>query len=326
MDRLPTTDDDRTWDEIDSPKQRIKRLGDVIVESIRAVFIDNVPQWAAAISYYTMLSAFPLLLVGASIATFFVEPEQATERLTDLIGDFVPEGEQQIEDVVQSVVDARGQIGLLSFVGLLWTGTRVFGTMVKALNIAYDVDDPYNFFQRLLIEVIMLLTVGMLFLGALTSGFFLDLAWDAVQFLPGNESFFMDLIQGVVGGVLIVGGFFLVYRFMPRADQNWRSAIFGAVIAAALFIIARPLFLYYMGEFGDHNVIYGPLAILIILMIWIWVTAIITLFGGEIGSHFQAMLIEGQNKKEVEQRHRERSPGNKGGSGSSSNRNEEQEE
>ena len=326
MDHLPTSDDDRTWDEIDSSTQRLKRLGDVLVESIKATFIDNVPQWAAAISYYTLLSAFPLLLVGASIATFFVEPDQATERLTDLLGDFVPEGEQEIEDVVQNVVDARGQIGLLSFVGLLWTGTRVFGTMVKALNIAYDVEDPYNFFQRLLIEVIMLFTVGLLFLGALTSGFFLDMAWDALRFLPGNESLIMDLIQGVVGGVLIVGGFFLVYRFMPRVDQNWRSAIFGAIIAAALFIIARPLFLYYMGEFGDHDVIYGPLAILIILMIWIWATAIITLFGGEISSHFQAMLIEGQNKEEIEQRHRERSPGNKGGSGSSSSGNEEQEE
>lgn len=312
MDKItPGTNDTRTWDEIESPKQKARRMAEVVVESIKAIFIDNVPQWAAAISYYALLSAFPLLLVGASIASFFIEPEEATERLTEIMGDFVPEGEEQIEDVVQNAIDARGQIGLLSFVGLLWTGTRVFGTMVKALNIAYDVDDHYSFFQRLLIEVIMLFTVGLLFLGALTSGFFLDLLWDALQFIPGNELIILDIIQGVIGALIIVGGFFLVYRFMPRVDQNWRSAIFGALIASALFIIARPLFLYYMGEFGEHDVIYGPLAILVILMIWIWITAIITLFGGEIASHFQALLIEGQDKDEVERRHRERSPGNK---------------
>lgn len=312
MDYIPSTNDNRTWDEIDSTTQRAKRLGEVIIDSIRAIFIDNVPQWAAAISYYTLLSAFPLLLVGATIASFFVDPEQATQRLTDLLGDFVPEGENQISDVVQSAINARGQIGLLSFAGLLWTGTRVFGTMVKALNIAYDVDDPYNFFQRLLIEVIMLFTVGLLFLGALTSGFFLDLAWDAIQFLPaGDNSQIMSLLQSFVGALIVVIGFFVVYRFMPRADQNWRSAIFGALIAGALFLIARPVFVYYMSEFSNHDVIYGPLAILVILMIWVWLTSIITLFGGEVASHFQAMLIEGQDRKEVEERHRQRSPASK---------------
>lgn len=315
MDYIPSTNDTRTWDEIDSPQQRAKRLGEVLVQSVKAIFIDNVPQWAAAISYYTLLSAFPLLLAGAMVASFFIEPEQATQTLTDVLGDFVPEGESQIEDVVQNAVSARGQIGILSFFGLLWTGTRVFGTMVKALNIAYDVDDTYNFFQRLLIEVIMLFTVGLLFLGALTSGFFLDLLWEGVQFIPADQSFIVRAVQGIVGGLIIVGGFFLVYRFMPRVDQNWRSAIVGAVLASALFIIARPLFLYYMSEFGNHDVIYGPLAILIIVMIWIWVTAIITLFGGEVASHFQALLIEGQDKQDVENKHRERSPGNKQRSG-----------
>src|SRR5690606_2268700 len=95
------------------------------------------------------------------------------------------------------------------------------------------------------------------------------------------------------------------------AEQNWRSALFGAVVAAALFVIARPIFLYYMGEISDQDVIYGPLAILVILMIWVWITAIITLFGGEVASHTQAMLIEGQSKHDLEQRHRARTPGRK---------------
>lgn len=310
-DIIPTTDDTRTWDEIDSRKQKAKRLGEVVIESVKAIFIDNVPQWAAAISYYALLSAFPLLLVGATIASFFIEPDQATDRLTQIAGDFVPEGEDQIADVVQQAVDSRGQIGLFSLIGLLWTGTRVFGTMIKALNVAYDVDDPYNFFQRLLIETIMLFTVGLLFLGALTSGFFLNVLWDALQFVPGGDSFVMRNVQGLVGTLIVFVGFFIVYRFMPRSEQNWRSALFGAVVAATLFVLARPIFLYYMGEISNQDVIYGPLAILVILMIWVWITAIITLFGGEVASHTQSMLIEGQSKQDVAERHRARSPGRK---------------
>lgn len=311
MDRLPTTGDTRTWHEIASPLQRAKRLGEVIIESIKAVFIDNIPQWSAAISYYTILAAFPLLLVGATVASFFIDPNNAAREISQIIGDFVPEGEQQILDVIQNAIDARSQIGLVSFIGLLWTGSRVFGTMVKALNIAYDVDDPYGFVQRLVIEVIMLLTVGLFFLGALASGFFLDFLWDSVQFMPGDGSMWLDLVRGMSGGLILLSGFFLVYRFMPRTRQNWRSAVFGAIVASVLFIIARPVFLFYMGELSNHDVIYGPVAVLVILMIWIWTTALITLFGGEVAAHFQAMLIDGRSSEDVELRHRRRSPGQK---------------
>ncbi|CAN5657198.1 YihY/virulence factor BrkB family protein [soil metagenome] len=306
------TNDNRPWHEIDSRKQKAKRFGEVLVESVKAVFIDNVPQWAAAISYYALLSAFPLLLVGATIASFFIEPQQAADRITQLLGDFAPQGEGQIQDIVEQAVSSRGQVGLISFGGLLWTGTRVFGTMIKALNIAYDVDDPYGFFQRLLIEAIMLFTVGLFFIGALASGFLLGLVWDALRFLPaGDESMLMGVIQGGIGALVILAGFFLVYRFMPRSKQNWRSALAGASIAAFLFVLARPLFLYYIETFGNYNVIYGSLALLVILMIWVWLTAMITLFGGEVASHTQAMLIEGQSRDDVERKHRERSPGKK---------------
>lgn len=304
------SNDNRPWHEIDSRKQKARRFGDVLVESVKSVFIDNVPQWAAAISYYALLSAFPLLLIGATIVSFFVEPEQAADRIAELLGDFVPEGEGQIQDIIDQAVQARGQVGLIAFAGLLWTGTRVFGTMIKALNIAYDVDDPYTFVQRLLIEAIMLFTVGLFFIGALTSGFFLDLLWEALRLVPGNEQpVILRFIQGVVGALIILAGFFLVYRFMPKVDQNWRSALAGGSIAALLFVLARPLFLYYINTFGNYNVIYGSLALLVILMIWVWMTAIITLFGGEVASHTQAMLIEGQTREDVERKHRERSPG-----------------
>lgn len=243
------TNDHRPWHEIDSRKQKAKRFSEVLVESVKSIFIDNVPQWAAAISYYALLSAFPLLLIG---------------------------------------------------------------TMIKALNIAYDVDDPYSFFQRLLIEAIMLFTIGLFFIAALTSGFFLNLLWEALRLVPGNgQNVMLTIIQGVVGALVVLAGFFLVYRFMPKTDQNWRSALAGAAVAGLLFVLARPLFLYYIETFGNYNVIYGSLALLVILMIWVWMTAMITLFGGEVASHTQAMLIEGQSREDVERKHRERSPGTK---------------
>ncbi len=280
----------------------------MLLASVKDMFVDNVPLWAAALSYYALLSAFPMLLIVVTIASFFIEPQQAAERLTQLLGDFAPQSEGQVEDLVNQAIARRDRVGVISVVGLLWTGTRMFGSMIKALNIAYDVDDSYTFFQRLLIQVVMLFTVGLFFVAALASGFLLGLLWEALQILPGNESIALWVIQGFVGWLVILAGFFLVYRFMPRAQQNWRAPLTGALIASLLFILVRPLFLYYIERFANYNIIYGSLAVLVIFMIWTWLTSWITLFGGEVASHTQAMLIEGRSREDVERQHRARSP------------------
>lgn len=79
-------------------------------------------------------------------------------------------------------------------------------------------------------------------------------------------------------------------------------------IAALLFILARPLFVRYLNQFASYQDIYGSLAIVIILVFWAWIVAVIMLFGGEIASHSEEMLIEGNPATEVERRHIERAP------------------
>lgn len=79
-------------------------------------------------------------------------------------------------------------------------------------------------------------------------------------------------------------------------------------MATLLFVLARPLFVSYLRRFANYNLIYGSLAIVIIMVFWAWIVALILLFGGETASHTQAMVIEGQPKEEVERRHLQRSP------------------
>jgi membrane protein len=285
-----------------------RRVWDIVYISGQDFLTDNGPQWAAAIAYYGLLSAFPLMLAIASIAAYFVDPNWVVSQLTDWVGEFMPQGEQEIEEIVQEAIDARGTVGLLSIGTLLWTGTRVFAAMTMALNIAFDVDEPYGFFRRLGVEFLMLLTLGAFIVIALSSNFLIGIAWNVLEFLPGNEGLIFNLVSSALPPLLLLLVFYLIYRLVPRRDVEWRAALPGALLATALYMIARPIFFFYIEQFGEHNIIYGSLAIVIIIIMWAWITGMILIFGGEVVSHIQAIEIEGKSPEEVRERHMRRSP------------------
>lgn len=285
---------------------RVRRIGEVVVLSIKDMFTDSAPQWAAAVAYYSLLSIFPLLLAAAALASLFVEPEWTITRATRLLGAFIPQGEGRIEELVREALAARGGVGLLSTAALLWSGSRVFGVLTKALNIAYDYDETYGFFKRLLVEVAMLLTAGLVFILALASGPLLGFLGDVLRILPAGQGPLTWLIRESVPALLLFTAFTLFYRLVPRGNPAWRAAGAAAAAATLLFLVAQPVFLGYVTRFGRYNLIYGSLAIVIVLVLWAYVVALIALFGGELAAHIQRMLIEGQPMREVERRHRAR--------------------
>ncbi|MBW3623768.1 MAG: YihY/virulence factor BrkB family protein [Armatimonadetes bacterium] len=280
----------------------------LLVQTVKDCFTDNVPQWAAAVAFYGLLSLFPFTLAAISIAAYFVDVNWAISKISDGMGEFLPRGEEVIKSTLRDVIQARGTVGILSILALLWTGSRVFGVLTMALNIAYDVDETFGFFKRLMMEGLFMLTAGVLFFLALSSSVFLRLFQGVLQFLPeeGNSVFW--IVTEAVPGLLLLGTYFLVYQFVPRTNPKWQASVAGAGAATLLFMIARPLFLGYIQQFASYNLIYGSLAAVIILLIWAWIVAYITLFGGELASHVHMMYFEGRSPEEVGESHEERSP------------------
>ena len=287
-------------------KVRLKQVSLMLYAAGRDFLHDSGPQWAASVAYYALLSVFPLLLAAASVGAYFVDPQRIIQELTRIMGQFLPQGGSQIESIVQGAVDTRGTAGLLSILGFLWTGSRVFGAITRALNIAYDVDDTYGFIKRTVLEVVMLATVGIVFI----IGFATPLAISLLQRLVDlpSKGLFVSIVYEAVPILMLLMGFFLAYRFVPRYRISWQASTAGAVLSTVLFVIARPLFLYYVQRFARYNLIYGSLTIAVILVVWAWIAAQILILGGEVASHTQAILIEGQSPKDLERRHLERSP------------------
>lgn len=280
----------------------------MLVQSVKDLKANNGPEWAAALAFYTLLSLFPLLLAGASVASYFVDAAWAVDRITQLLGEFVPRGEIEVEQIVNGAMEQRGRVGVLSTLVLLATGRRVLGALVKALNLMSDVDERKDsLLRRALLEFGLLFGLGGLFLLALSAGPLLSPVWQGLEVLPGPLHTVAGPALEVIRGLLLLLTFYLIYTIVPRGERVRRAALLGAVTATLLFLLARGIFLFFIGRLWENfNLIYGPLAVAVILMLWAWYVGLITIFGASLASHAKSMLVEGRSAAETESRHVER--------------------
>ena len=282
----------------------------MLVQSAKDFVNDNGPQWAAAIAYYSLLSIFPLLLAAVAIAAYFVDPQWAIRQGARLIGNFLPGSTQLIRQVIQDTIQARGGVGVFSILVLIWSGSRVFGVITKALNIAYDVNEPYGFLKRTLVELLMTFTIGILFVLALGSRLLLSFLEGVIRIPLFQQHAFYQLLGYAIPAVLLLVNLFLTYQYVPRRRVESWAALIGSFLFTTLFLIAQPLFTGYIGTFANYNLVYGPLAIVITLVLWTWITANLLLFGGELVSHIQDMVVEEKSESEVDKHHKRRDPTN----------------
>jgi membrane protein len=201
---------------------------------------------------------------------------------------------------VQGAFDARRGVSVISILLLLWSGTRVFGVLTKAMNTAFDESDHYGFFKMRLVELIMVLSLGLLFIIAMVSRMAIRIVLNRFEILPDEQTVLYILLQVVVPVLLLFVVFFLVYRFVPNRTVDARAALAGAIFTTLVIVIARPLFLGYLDRFAEYNLIYGSLAILVILIIWTWIMSMIILMGGQLTSAVQMQLVENKPQKQPE--------------------------
>lgn len=284
-----------------------KRAGRAVWLSVKDLFWDDGTHWSAAIAYYALLSFIPILLLVALTASVVIDSDLAVEQLGKMLGDLLPDGEEQVEQIVERAYAGRAVAGFVSVIALLWSGTRIFGSTTRALNVAYDIEQSYGFVRRFLMQAAMLVFFGGLIVVGLLARTALDIfaATDIAGIGSEDRGVVIRVAQVVFPFLLTTLGFTLVYRFVPRHRPAWIPAIAGALIAGALFWSGRGLFFVYLRSYANYNEVYGPIAVLIILVFWVWIGAMILLFGGQLVSHFHEILVEGADPDEVEARHRE---------------------
>ena len=256
---------------------------------------DDATHMAASVSYYAVLSLFPLILGLTAIIGLAAESPSRQEQMVDFIAGFLPGSEQFVRDTVTGIVKFRGVLGIGSIFGLLWAASAVFGSIARAVNRAWDVHEDRPFYKKKPRQLAMALGVGILFaVSVAVTSFF---QW-ATTIEVGGQTVTELLGGGVVAGILKIPAFFIsfaiflaIYKYIPNTKTYWRYIWLGAGIAAVLFETGKNVFLWYLENFAQYDQLYGNVASVIVLMAWTYFSAFILILGAEFASEYGRMKL-----------------------------------
>ncbi|MEU4333771.1 YihY/virulence factor BrkB family protein [Micromonospora lupini] len=258
---------------------------------------DSLTDWAAALTYYGVLSIFPGLLVLISILGLL--GTSATNGVRDTVNQAVPN--DSIQKIIEgAITQAQGSGGLASvaaIIGLLaafWSASGYIGAFMRASNSIYDVPEGRPIWKTLPIRLGVTAVVGALLLASAVIVVFTGRLAETVGDVVGLGSTAVtvwDVAKWPVLLLLVSLMFAILYWASPNARHGgfrWVSP--GGVLAVVIWLVISGLFALYVSNFGSYNKTYGALAGVIIFLIWLWLSNIAILLGAE----FDAELERGR--------------------------------
>ena len=254
-------------------------------------FLDDLmTQWAAALTYYSLLSLFPALLFGVAVLGYFGQQSLVTEAADYLkeVG-APPETVDAITSALESAIRERSTAAGALVLGLVTTllgATGAFNSAGQALNRVWRVEEGRGFVKRKLINLLwtltllalMLVTLVLVFLGG-------DLAADVLGLIGLGDNAaaawaYVRWPAALLSAMLIYA---IVYYAAPNVEvRNWRYITPGAAFGVPAWIFASAGFFLYVSEFASYSATYGAFAAVVILLIWLWLTNVVLLFGAEL--------------------------------------------
>jgi membrane protein len=250
---------------------------------------DKVPRLAAALSYYTLFSITPLVIIAMAIAGFFFGREAATGQIAAQIKNTVgPQAAEAIQGMVANAASkpAHGTFAtVVGVVTLLLGAGGVFGQLQDALNTIWGVaPKPGRGFMGMIkdrfLSFSMVLGVGFLLMVSLV----LSAAVSAVGHFLGGRFPALTWLGPVLDFILSVGVFTLllalIYRFLPDAKIAWHDVWIGSALTAFLFTVGKILIGLYLGRSSVSSA-YGAAGSLVVLLLWVYYSSQILFFGAE---------------------------------------------
>ncbi len=261
-----------------------------LVGIARAVFDrfgnDNISLVAAGVAFYVMLSIFPALAALVSLYALVGNPDDVASRIQDYSYLLPPEAMKLIIDGLHSFAKTAGTTlswALATSVILaLWSARAGISSVMTGLNIAYEEVETRSFIVQTLVA--LALTLGSV-LFALVVVFAVAVIPIILNFLPFGSLFgtVLNLARWPILAVLVVLGFAVIYRYGPsRKNASWRWITWGSGIATVLWLVGSVAFSLYVGKFGSYDATYGALGAVVVLLLWLWVSALVLLVGAEI--------------------------------------------
>ncbi|MEM7640905.1 MAG: YihY/virulence factor BrkB family protein [Pseudomonadota bacterium] len=253
---------------------------------------DHVTLVAAGVAFYGLLAVFPAITALIAITGLIYEPTELVAALEGITG-VVP------QDVATLLLDQARQVagaqtggltfGLILGLGLaLWSASAGVGSLIDGVNLAYDERDGRSFVVRK--GLTLLMTLGMILGVILAAGLVIavPVALNILVFAPWVEVL-VRWLSYVPLAIIVIVGLGVLYRYGPdRQNATWVWLTPGAVVAAGLWLAASIGFSIYVQNFASYNETFGSVATVVILLMWMWISALVILFGAELNSELEA--------------------------------------
>ncbi len=264
---------------------------------------DDITGMSAQITYYLILAFFPFLIFLINLLSF---TNISSEILIISSDKFIP---AEISDLVKGIIvqtlhNKSHTLLSLSMVGSFWATSKGIFAIMRGLNKAYDVDENRKFIKLSLIALIstfgviamIMIALIMIVLGKIIGIYVFDLVG-----AMGSFDIVWSVLRYCIPPILIFITFSLIYKYVPNKKLKCKSIRVGAIFATIGWIIASFLFSLYVNNFRSYEKVYGSLGGMIALIIWLYISTLVILVGGElnaISSYFQTkdkIPSEGKN-------------------------------
>ena len=267
--------------------QRIKNILAVLKQS-GIDFVDNsVPRMSAALSYYTLFSLAPVLLIVITVSGIFYGREAIEGTLFGQIKNFVgTDAAKQIQDIIRNAATARHSTfaSVVSIAALVFSATGVFTEIQGSINAIWQLKAKpkkgwLKFLFNRVLSLSMVLGLGFILLVSLLLNTILEILLKRLlTILPEGSVWITYSINMLITFIVISFLFGVIFKLLPDAKVQWKDVRQGAFLTAVLFMLGKFGIGYYLGKSNPGGT-YGAAGSVVIILLWIYFSAMILYFG-----------------------------------------------
>jgi len=265
----------------------------VLKRTVTKFRADNLTDWAAALTYYGILSIFPSLIVLVSILG--LAGDSATQSVLDNVNALGPGPAQDIvSGAIKQIAANQGTAGVALVVGLaaaLWSASGYVGAFSRASNVMYEIDEGRPFWKlrplQLVVTMVLLLLVAISAIAIVVTG---PLAEQVGKLfgLEGTAVTVWDIAKWPVIVLVVITMLAVLYYATPNVRHpGFRWITPGGVLAVFLWIAASAAFALYVANFSSYNATYGSLAGVVAFLVWLWISNLAVLLGAELNAELE---------------------------------------
>jgi membrane protein len=269
--------------------------GGVLKRTVREFKEDNLTDWAAALTYYSILSIFPALLALVSITALVGRHPETTNSILEIINDIGPSSAvDTFSGPVETVMSNKGGAGIALIIALavaLWSASSYVGAFMRASNQIYEVEEGRQFWKlrplQMLVTLVMVLLLAIVAIAIVATGPLAEAIGNQIG-LGSAAVTAWDIAKWPVLLAVAMLMFALLYYAAPNVRQpGFRWVTPGGVLAVVLWIVASVALAFYVANFASYNKTYGSLAGVIVFLVWLWISNIAVLLGAELNAELE---------------------------------------